>query len=1219
MDINKFLLLVAIFFSICTKKNAASENMTVVGSPEETFEAISHSIEAFERLNNLEYPYFEVKEFQRATSVRCRIKDFEGECEDSDKERPRFLSFGLMTSTIFSASEIENYPDLQLYPALAVGVVPLYNIPELVGLDLENLDDDALVLSPEVLAEIFQSKITRWNDERILRLNTHIKDFIPDELIRVCVRKDSSGVTEIFKKYLSDSDPAFASSVGISTNSSWGGLQAEYKQGSRGILTYVTTQTYSISYYPYDVEMLHGSQIGRILRGTSNTSIEASQESIQLAVYVEGNQFAGDEDPSIAMANFFTSDLHSSMVESAWPIVGYSYFALHKDVFKENIGCDVYEHLLEFLDWFYNARSIQNLLEFLGFGFFPRMHVGEIEDHFEESLSCNGNLVEPSHHRALTMVGPFDFSGPFGWFKAVFNGEHGDSEIVDIHFNSTLGEGEGSGSSYQEFIAGKGDIIIAHRFGNGDNDQSNILELPYFVAQLAIIINLCADDSPQESCNSTIILDDDNLAGIFDGSITMWNDELLVQHNQFLSEYPFPINPVLNSMNYEATQIFVEHIVEEIPSFELDTSFATENNMYHVEAYVRGTPYSIGVTFYHPDVTTMSQVVIADFEDHNGVISHPSLDDMAECVKDGFEYGGHLLDFHHTEGLQDCAYPLASTYYLFAYETFDDAEHCDYEPYVIADYMDFLIKDDEHGALYHHGLLPLIPYVDNLYEYTQRRVDGMSCGGQSILLGEVISVMQDETLMKVVLSFVGISCIFSALALVWVLKHRAMRIIRFSQPLFLYIMLGGCIVYTMTLIPLTMDGSYFPPEVDEYGRETYDRLDDFCKTIPWLYTTGFTMIFGALLGKTWRIKEIFINPELKKKVIKNKKVLLQLGQGLLISWVICFSWAIDAPLHWVKVVDKVDPLNGVSPVVYHERCGSEKMEIYLPLILILQLVAYIYGTVLSYKIRALKDDFSETTSINLGMFMNMQALLFVIALGWIERDNPTVILLVNSFFIIIGGLGTVASIIIPKMWIVHFSMKVLADQRGTKKRSKDPLASHTSSSNNAIKKPAGSSVITSTISQTHDALESSGRSNYLNQLLPIKESEISPARAFIIQQGLKKHKSDYEGNVNNIISNKEEEMKELLKDVSPHASPKSFPTIATKKEELQDDSPPVTPMIFPLPRTKEDESLEVVDTSSPESSPAASPRVLPELRINKGLDLDCNETKEDFWRNRTLA
>ena len=59
---------------------------------------------------------------------------------------------------------------------------------------------DKLVLTPEVIANIFTGKVTTWNDPSIAKLNADAK--LPSTPIKPYFRSDESGTTENFTKYL---------------------------------------------------------------------------------------------------------------------------------------------------------------------------------------------------------------------------------------------------------------------------------------------------------------------------------------------------------------------------------------------------------------------------------------------------------------------------------------------------------------------------------------------------------------------------------------------------------------------------------------------------------------------------------------------------------------------------------------------------------------------------------------------------------------------------------------------------------------------------------------------------------------------------------------------------------------------------------------------------------------------------------------------------------
>jgi len=65
---------------------------------------------------------------------------------------------------------------------------------------------DKLQLSPDTLANIFQAKITKWNDPAIAKDNQGVS--LPDTSITVAHRSDGSGTTSNFTKYLTAAAPS---------------------------------------------------------------------------------------------------------------------------------------------------------------------------------------------------------------------------------------------------------------------------------------------------------------------------------------------------------------------------------------------------------------------------------------------------------------------------------------------------------------------------------------------------------------------------------------------------------------------------------------------------------------------------------------------------------------------------------------------------------------------------------------------------------------------------------------------------------------------------------------------------------------------------------------------------------------------------------------------------------------------------------------------------
>ncbi len=138
---------------------------------------------------------------------------------DSDRNRLPLVDYAVSDSPL-SADAYKYYPDLQMFPAAAGGVVPIYNIPELNDL----YPASPLVLSRTSIALIFTGRIVYWNDSRILADNTGVVKARLSSLsksINVVVRSESSSVVSIFTLALQSFSTIFSAEVGTSSTPTW--------------------------------------------------------------------------------------------------------------------------------------------------------------------------------------------------------------------------------------------------------------------------------------------------------------------------------------------------------------------------------------------------------------------------------------------------------------------------------------------------------------------------------------------------------------------------------------------------------------------------------------------------------------------------------------------------------------------------------------------------------------------------------------------------------------------------------------------------------------------------------------------------------------------------------------------------------------------------------------------------------------------------------------
>jgi phosphate transport system substrate-binding protein len=108
-------------------------------------------------------------------------------------------------------SNVQATPTLQNIPLAISSQLVTYNVPGVLA---------HLKLNGKVLSQIFQGKITNWNDPAITALNTGVT--LPSLPIVTLHRADSSGDTFLFTQFLSKTDPSgWGATVAFNTTVQW--------------------------------------------------------------------------------------------------------------------------------------------------------------------------------------------------------------------------------------------------------------------------------------------------------------------------------------------------------------------------------------------------------------------------------------------------------------------------------------------------------------------------------------------------------------------------------------------------------------------------------------------------------------------------------------------------------------------------------------------------------------------------------------------------------------------------------------------------------------------------------------------------------------------------------------------------------------------------------------------------------------------------------------
>lgn len=230
----------------------------------------------------------------------------------------------------FGASDAPMTPEelkkngLVQWPQIMGGVVPVVHV--------EGIENGALRLDGQTLADIYQGKISTWNDDAIAELNPDLD--LPDTRITPVYRAEGSGTNFLFTHYLAQVSDEFRENVGEGKSVAWPtGVGAK---ANAGVASQVDGINGAVGY----VESAYAEQNDLNVAQMENQAgnfVSAGSESFQAA--------AANADWENAEGMYLV--LTNQPGDNSWPIVGASFILMHTEVDDAQAASDA----LNFFDW----------------------------------------------------------------------------------------------------------------------------------------------------------------------------------------------------------------------------------------------------------------------------------------------------------------------------------------------------------------------------------------------------------------------------------------------------------------------------------------------------------------------------------------------------------------------------------------------------------------------------------------------------------------------------------------------------------------------------------------------------------------------------------------------------------------------------------------------------------------------------------------------------
>lgn len=311
----------------------------------------------------------------------------------------------------------------------------------------------------------------------------------------------------------------------------------------------------------------------------------------------------------------------------------------------------------------------------------------------EESTSTDSSEL-PTPIADLGVSGSLNGSGASSQQNAqqawrdAFSADYG----VTVNYNPT-----GSGTGREQFIGGA--VSFAGTDSMLDEEElaaaeqrcgAEILELPLYISPIAVAYNLPGVDSLNLSAA--------NIAAIFNGEITNWNDEAIVADNPDVELPDLEIVPINRADDSGTTENFTQYLIEaageEAWPYEAEDvwpisgtqSAEKTNGVVDLTAQTEG-----GITY--ADASQIGDLGAANVEVNGEWLEYSA--EAAAAIVDNSEPTADATDKILTvdlvrDGSVEGAYPVVMISYIVACTEYDDAQ----EAANVKGYLSYMASDE---------------------------------------------------------------------------------------------------------------------------------------------------------------------------------------------------------------------------------------------------------------------------------------------------------------------------------------------------------------------------------------------------------------------------------------------------------------------------------------------------------------------------------------------
>ncbi|CAH2009203.1 unnamed protein product [Acanthoscelides obtectus] len=267
----------------------------------------------------------------------------------------------------------------------------------------------------------------------------------------------------------------------------------------------------------------------------------------------------------------------------------------------------------------------------------------------------------------------------------------------------------------------------------------------------------------------------------------------------------------------------------------------------------------------------------------------------------------------------------------------------------------------------------------------------------------------NKTVYAILATLAVLGIIMASVFLAFNIKYRNQRYIKMSSPQLNNLIIIGCMLTYTSIIFLGLDS----------GLSSIEAFPYICTARAWTLMAGFSLAFGAMFSKTWRVHSIFTDVKLNKKVIKDYQLFMVVGVLLFIDLVIMTTWQVADPFYRdTKQMERYPHPSNEDIIIIpeNEYCASEHQTIFVGSIYVYKGLLMIFGAFLAWETRHVSiPALNDSRHVGLSVYNVAIMCICGAAVALVLVDHQDAMFLIIGVFVLFCTTATLWLVFVPKM------------------------------------------------------------------------------------------------------------------------------------------------------------------------------------------------------------